>query len=117
MASVLIPAGVTEGVNISFQKGCLSQDEMVRMVADAEKFKAEDEDHRKRLEARNDLESYAYKQQKVACTCSTQCTVDFLAASSSSFCSLTGQFINEQIDIRLALPCTQPVLYCCMALL
>ena len=36
------------------------KDEIERMVAEAEKYKTEDEEHKKRVEARNALENYAY---------------------------------------------------------
>ncbi|KAH9394446.1 70-kilodalton heat shock protein [Tyrophagus putrescentiae] len=42
-------------------EGRLSKDEINRMVNDAEKYKAEDDRHRKRIEARNALEGYAFQ--------------------------------------------------------
>ncbi|KAJ4723693.1 Heat shock cognate 70 kDa protein [Melia azedarach] len=41
-------------------KGRLSKDEIERMVQDAEKYKAEDEEHKKNIEARNAFQEYAY---------------------------------------------------------
>ncbi|KAH9394544.1 70-kilodalton heat shock protein [Tyrophagus putrescentiae] len=41
--------------------GRLSKDEINRMVNEAEKYKAEDDRHRKRIEARNALEGYAFQ--------------------------------------------------------
>merc|ERR1711939_1246209 len=41
----------------------LSQGEIERMVAEAEKYKAEDEANRLRIEAKNGLENYAYSMK------------------------------------------------------
>merc|ERR1711871_1405122 len=38
-------------------------DEIERMVAEAEKYKSEDEDHRKKIEAKNSLENYCYSMR------------------------------------------------------
>merc|ERR1712224_814060 len=43
--------------------GRLSKDEIERMVAEAEKYKSEDEDHRKKIEAKNSLENYCYSMR------------------------------------------------------
>merc|ERR1712094_130237 len=40
-----------------------SKDEIERMVAEAEKYKSEDEDHRKKIEAKNSLENYCYSMR------------------------------------------------------
>jgi heat shock protein 5 len=52
--------GKSEGITIKNEKGRLSQEEIDRMVADAEKFAAEDEANRKRIEALNSLSSFVY---------------------------------------------------------
>merc|ERR1712018_547375 len=52
--------GSKEKITITNDKGRLSADEIERMVNDAEKFKADDEKQKERVEARNELESYAY---------------------------------------------------------
>uniref|UniRef100_A0A1I8IUW7 Heat shock 70 kDa protein n=1 Tax=Macrostomum lignano TaxID=282301 RepID=A0A1I8IUW7_9PLAT len=49
-----------EKITITNDKGRLSKDEIERMVRDAEKFREEDERHRERLAARNQLESLAF---------------------------------------------------------
>ena len=41
-------------------QGRLSQDEIEKMIADAKKYKAEDEAHEKKIKAKNGLESYVY---------------------------------------------------------
>lgn len=53
-------SGKSEGITIKNEKGRLSQEEIDRMVADAEKFAAEDEANRKKIEALNSLSSFVY---------------------------------------------------------
>ncbi|GFO22305.1 heat shock 70 kda protein [Plakobranchus ocellatus] len=53
-------SGKSSHITIKNDKGHLSQAEIDKMVADAEKFKAEDERQRQRLEAKNQLETYVY---------------------------------------------------------
>lgn len=55
--------GKDEKITIKNDKGRLSQEEVDRMVADAEKFKNEDEAQRTRIEAKNGLESYTYQMK------------------------------------------------------
>ena len=52
--------GRSNKITITNDKGRLSKEEIERMVADAEKFKAEDEAAAERVQAKNGLESYAY---------------------------------------------------------
>jgi len=52
--------GKSETITIKNEKGRLSQEEIDRMVAEAEKFAAEDEAQRKRIEALNSLSSFVY---------------------------------------------------------
>ncbi|KAG7087523.1 hypothetical protein E1B28_013482 [Marasmius oreades] len=52
--------GKSESITITNEKGRLSQEEIDRMVAEAEKFAAEDEAQRKRIEALNQLSSFVY---------------------------------------------------------
>ncbi|EPS69582.1 heat shock protein hsp70, partial [Genlisea aurea] len=53
-------AGVKNKITITNDKGRLSKDEIEKMVKDAEKYKAEDDDVKKKVEAKNTLENYAY---------------------------------------------------------
>ena len=53
-------AGKASKITITNDKGRLSKDEIERMVQDAEKFASEDEQARKRVEAKNSLENYAF---------------------------------------------------------
>merc|ERR1712118_308037 len=52
-----------EKITITNDKGRLSQDEIERMVQEAEKYKAEDEANRLRVEAKNSLENYCYSMK------------------------------------------------------
>ncbi|WBW75505.1 Hsp70 family heat shock protein Ssa2 [Schizosaccharomyces osmophilus] len=52
--------GKTQKITITNDKGRLSKEEIDRMVADAEKYKAEDEAEAARIQAKNHFESYAY---------------------------------------------------------
>ncbi|KAL0397160.1 UNVERIFIED_CONTAM: Heat shock protein [Sesamum calycinum] len=65
-------AGVKNKITITNDKGRLSKDEIERMVQEAERYKAEDEAVKKKVEAKNALENYAYnmrntiKDEKIA---------------------------------------------------
>jgi L1 cell adhesion molecule like protein len=52
--------GKTEKITITNDKGRLSKEEIEKMVADSEKFKAEDEKQKERIDAKNQLESYCF---------------------------------------------------------
>ncbi|CAG9787103.1 unnamed protein product [Diatraea saccharalis] len=52
--------GRSEQITISNDKGRLSKKDIEKMLQDAEKFKAEDEVARKRVEVRNQLEGYIF---------------------------------------------------------
>ncbi len=52
--------GKTNKIVITNDKGRLSKDEIERMLAEAEKYKEEDEAEAARIQAKNGLESYAY---------------------------------------------------------
>ena len=52
-------SGQKNKITITNDKGRLGKDDIERMVQEAEKYKAEDEEHRKRIEAKNSLENYA----------------------------------------------------------
>jgi L1 cell adhesion molecule like protein len=50
-------------VPITNDKGRLSEEEIERMVKDAEKYRAEDEKEKQRIYAQNELESYCYNMK------------------------------------------------------
>ncbi|KAH8550220.1 hsp71-like protein [Umbelopsis sp. PMI_123] len=52
--------GKSSKITITNDKGRLSKEDIERMVSDAEKYKAEDEEVAAKIAARNGLESYAY---------------------------------------------------------
>ena len=52
--------GNTQKITIKNDKGRLSQEEIERMVNAAEKFKSEDEEIKKKVEAKNKLEGYCF---------------------------------------------------------
>ena len=56
-------AGVKNQITITNDKGRLSKEEIEKMMQDAEKYKAEDEQVKKRVEAKNSLENYAYNMR------------------------------------------------------
>ncbi|KAI8021779.1 Heat shock 70 kDa protein [Camellia lanceoleosa] len=56
-------AGVMNKIMITNDKGRLSKEDVEKMVKDAEKYKAEDEEVKKKVEAKNTLENYAYNMR------------------------------------------------------
>jgi heat shock protein 1/8 len=52
--------GVKQKITITNDKGRLSKEDIERMVVEAEKYKAEDEELKKRVEAKGGLENYIY---------------------------------------------------------
>merc|ERR1711957_351654 len=52
--------GKSNQITITNEKGRLSQAEIDRMVSEAEKFRAEDEENRGKVEAKNGLENYCF---------------------------------------------------------
>jgi len=55
--------GVSKKITITNDKGRLSKDDIEKMIADAEKYKAEDELARSTVEAKNACENYAYSMR------------------------------------------------------
>ena len=56
-------AGVKNKITITNDKGRLSKEEIEKMVQEAEKYKAEDEEVKKKVEAKNNLENFAYNMR------------------------------------------------------
>lgn len=56
-------AGVKNKITITNDKGRLSKEEIERMVQEAERYKEEDESMKKKVEAKNSLENYAYNMR------------------------------------------------------
>ncbi|MBA0743646.1 hypothetical protein Gogos_006308, partial [Gossypium gossypioides] len=59
-------AGVKNKITITNDKGRLSKEEIERMVQEAESYKAEDEQVKKKVEAKNALENYAYNMRNTS---------------------------------------------------
>ncbi|XVF21111.1 hypothetical protein REPUB_Repub12eG0062400 [Reevesia pubescens] len=55
--------GQKNKITITNDKGRLSKEEIEKMVQEAEKYKSEDEDHKKKVEVKNALENYAYNMR------------------------------------------------------
>ncbi|PHU16085.1 Heat shock cognate 70 kDa protein [Capsicum chinense] len=64
--------GQKRKITITNHKGRLSKEEIEKMAQEAEKYKTEDEEHKKKIEAKNALDNYAYnmrntlKDEKIA---------------------------------------------------
>ncbi|CAB4007651.1 Heat shock cognate 71 kDa, partial [Paramuricea clavata] len=56
--------GKENKITITNDKGRLSKDDIDRMVNEAEKYKADDDKQRERVQAKNGLESYAYQMKQ-----------------------------------------------------
>merc|ERR1712142_1390431 len=56
--------GKENKITITNHKGRLSKEEIEKMVNDAEKFKQEDEAQKDRVQAKNELESYAFQMKQ-----------------------------------------------------
>ncbi|KAF7031542.1 hypothetical protein CFC21_042861 [Triticum aestivum] len=56
-------AGVKNKITITNDKGRLSKEDIEKMVQEAERYKAEDEELKKKVEAKNALENYAYNMR------------------------------------------------------
>ncbi|CAL5352970.1 unnamed protein product [Camellia sinensis] len=50
-------------ITITNDKGRLSKEEIEKIVQEAEKYKSKDEEHKKKVEAKNALENYAYNMR------------------------------------------------------
>jgi L1 cell adhesion molecule like protein len=55
--------GKKNKITITNDKGRLSKEDIEKMVQEAEKYKSEDEEHKKKVEAKNALENYAYNMR------------------------------------------------------
>merc|ERR1712153_216096 len=55
--------GKSEKITITNDKGRLSSEDIEKMVADAEKFKAEDDQQKEKISAKNGLESYCFNMK------------------------------------------------------
>lgn len=80
---ICVLAGKKQKITITNEKGRLSKEDIDRMVSDAEKYKGEDDAQKKKIDARNSLEQYAYSMKNtmrddkvcLLCCCSTATVV------------------------------------------
>merc|ERR1739844_494364 len=86
--------GKAEKITITNDKGRLSKEEIEKMVADADKFRAQDDAIRKKVEAKNGLENYCFQmkntlnEQKLQAhfTEEDKKTIEDTAAEGLQFC-------------------------------
>ncbi len=64
--------GIKNKITITNDKGRLSKDDIERMVQEAEKYKADDEALKKKVEAKNALENYG-EHLLEECVCFVSC--------------------------------------------
>ena len=57
-------SGKSNKITITNDKGRLSKEDIEKMVNDAEKYKADDEKAKERVQAKNELESYSYQMKQ-----------------------------------------------------
>lgn len=57
--------GKTNHITIKNDKGRLTKEEIAKMVADAEKFKEQDEQIKAAVAGRNELEAYVYQMKNL----------------------------------------------------
>ncbi|KAK7340326.1 hypothetical protein VNO77_21028 [Canavalia gladiata] len=82
---------INKKVTIKNDKGGLSNEEIERMISEAEKYKAEDERYKRRVEARLALEEYAYNMRD---------TINSKEINSN-LSAQDQQKINDEIDHAL----------------
>ena len=63
VSAVDTSTGKENKITITNDKGRLSKEEIEKMVAEAEKYKSEDDAQRERVQTKNNLESYAYNMK------------------------------------------------------
>ena len=76
--------GKSEKITITNDKGRLSQEEIERMVEEAEEFAEEDRKIKERVDARNSLETYAYNMKNSVGT-TTSWRINLRAKTSSQW--------------------------------
>jgi len=82
-------ASNSKSIRIEQQKGRLSSDEIDRIVKEAEKFKAEDQAKRERVDAKNQLESVLYQ---------TMNQIGEKVPSVKTYCEEVLQWLEENQD-------------------
>lgn len=86
--------GKQEKITIKNDKGRLSKEEIERMVNDAEKYKAEDEQQKEKIAARNQLEGYIFGVKQAA----DEASGDKLSESDKSMVSSKCKEVLTWLD-------------------
>ena len=89
--------GKSESIMIKNDRGRLSQSDINKMLADAEKYKEEDEKQRKRVSARNQLESTVYQYKQAADEHGSKLDVDDLRKVKDKCDEVVGWLDNNQL--------------------
>eukprot|EP00042_Codosiga_hollandica_P035914 m.269900 g.269900 ORF g.269900 m.269900 type:complete len:196 (-) comp54750_c1_seq12:296-883(-) len=66
VSAVDTSSGKSSKITITNDKGRLTKEDIDRMVAEADRFKAQDEQQRERVAAKNSLEAYAFQLKSTA---------------------------------------------------
>ena len=101
-------SGKAEKITITNEKGRLSKEDIEKMVHEAEKFKSEDEKVKKRVEAKNGLESYCFQMkntlvdEKLASkfTEDDKKTIDDLSANGLQFVMNATEASAEEFEAK-----------------
>ncbi|XP_045456319.1 heat shock protein 68-like [Melitaea cinxia] len=86
----------------------LTQQEVRKMIADAEKFREEDEENRVRLEVRNQLETYIYSAKRImnenteVITAEEYCDVTDECARQLTWLELNPDSMREEYERRMS---------------
>uniref|UniRef100_A0A1B6G4X3 Uncharacterized protein n=2 Tax=Cuerna arida TaxID=1464854 RepID=A0A1B6G4X3_9HEMI len=96
--------GRSERITIQNDKGRLSKEEIERMLAEAEKYRGEDDKQRERVAARNQLESYAFSVKQAAEEAGDKLTAEEKAAVAEKCAAVTtwldGNSLAETEEFR-----------------
>jgi len=101
-------SGKSETITIKAEKGRLSDDEIERMVKEAEEFKDQDKVYADKVEARNSLESYVYslrntvdeKQMQEALTEEDKTTLNEAISAALTWLDENQSAEKEEFDSR-----------------
>ncbi|XP_073131541.1 heat shock cognate 70 kDa protein-like [Henckelia pumila] len=91
--------GNTNSITISNIKGMLSEDEIERMLEEAERLKLEDEEHKKKFEAKNSLEDYVYETRSMTRKLASKSSANDAEKLEDEIKSAIG-WLNEHKDAQ-----------------
>lgn len=101
-------SGKAEKITITNDKGRLSKEDIEKMVHEAEKFKSEDDKIRKRIEAKNGLESYCFQMKNTLTdeklsskfTADDKKTIEELSANGLQFVNNATEASAEEFEAK-----------------